>query len=325
MLVTTSGTWTGGISGGCLEGDALKRAQKAIMRNEVSSVVYDTSRDDEYQIGVGLGCNGLIETMFLPVDAQDPGNPVEKLRKISGARSSTVLLTCIGTEGDLVKAGQSVFLSGSAPWSSIIPSLQEVIEPLLEKNRTGVVETRDTAGKKVRILVEIILPRIRLIVIGENYDIYPMIQLGVHLDWEVHLVAKHRKLRSQPVLKSVNLHEKSNPENIPSDAFTAVVIMNHDYSEDKMFIRMYWKEDLAYLALLGPRVRMEKMMDELAHEEPGFSYTENQRFFSPAGLDLGSEGPEEIALSIVAEIVAHLKGRTGGFLRKRTGTIHERI
>jgi len=61
MLVSSSGQWIGGISGGCLEGDALRRSQTAIYNDQPSSVVYDTMEDDANQIGVGLGCNGRIE------------------------------------------------------------------------------------------------------------------------------------------------------------------------------------------------------------------------------------------------------------------------
>src|ERR1700739_88076 len=77
MLVTDDGVWVGGISGGCLEGDALKRARLAIAKSQSSLVTYDTTQDDAYQIGVGLGCNGVIDVLFTPLDFADKNNPVE--------------------------------------------------------------------------------------------------------------------------------------------------------------------------------------------------------------------------------------------------------
>src|ERR1700744_6401561 len=80
MLVTDDGVWVGGISGGCLEGDALKRARIAIVRAEPSLITYDTTDDDAYQIGVGLGCNGIIDVLFTPLHFGDNNNPVEVLK-----------------------------------------------------------------------------------------------------------------------------------------------------------------------------------------------------------------------------------------------------
>src|SRR4029078_10413949 len=71
MLVLDNGTYLGGISGGCLEGDALRRAQKSIASNKTSVVTYDTTKDDDHQIGVGLGCNGIIDVMFTPLKVND--------------------------------------------------------------------------------------------------------------------------------------------------------------------------------------------------------------------------------------------------------------
>jgi len=88
MLVGSSGVWTGGISGGCLEGDALRRSQQAIFRGEPSKVVYDTMEDDENQIGVGLGCNGRVEVLFTPIDPGDPANEIEQLKTITTAECS---------------------------------------------------------------------------------------------------------------------------------------------------------------------------------------------------------------------------------------------
>src|SRR5271165_716357 len=80
MLVTDDGIWVGGISGGCLEGDALKRARLAITKSEPSLITYDTTEDDAYQIGVGLGCNGIIDVLFTPLQFQNKNNPVEVLK-----------------------------------------------------------------------------------------------------------------------------------------------------------------------------------------------------------------------------------------------------
>src|SRR5215472_3857018 len=79
MLVLDNGTYLGGISGGCLEGDALRRAQKGIALRRPSLITYDTTQDDDYQIGVGLGCQGIIDVLFTPLESDDPGCPMQIL------------------------------------------------------------------------------------------------------------------------------------------------------------------------------------------------------------------------------------------------------
>src|SRR5450755_4067387 len=93
MLVTDDGVWVGGISGGCLEGDALKRARLAIAKSEPSLVTYDTTEDDAYQIGVGLGCNGIIDVLFTPLDNRDEQNPVRLLSGLMDKRQPSIVIT----------------------------------------------------------------------------------------------------------------------------------------------------------------------------------------------------------------------------------------
>ena len=98
MLVRSNGIWTGGISGGCLEGDALKQSLNAIYWNKSSIVVYDTMNDDQNQIGIGLGCNGRIEVLFTPIDPTDPNNEIELLRSILNAEDPTIIAKVIAED-----------------------------------------------------------------------------------------------------------------------------------------------------------------------------------------------------------------------------------
>ena len=97
MLVLDNGTYLGGISGGCLEGDALRRAQKAIATDQPSVVTYDTTRDDHNQIGVGLGCNGIIDVLFTPLDPTDQTNIIGLLRDRAHSRQPRLLATVTGS------------------------------------------------------------------------------------------------------------------------------------------------------------------------------------------------------------------------------------
>ncbi|MFA5057494.1 MAG: XdhC family protein, partial [Opitutaceae bacterium] len=118
----------------------------------------------------------------------------------------------------------------------------------------------------------------------------------------------------------------SRPEEIPARLFldrgTLAVIMTHHYRHDLPLLRQLLPRPLAYLGLLGPKQRAEKILATLATE--GFAITPGMRsrLHAPVGLDLGAESPAEIALSILAEMQAVLAGREGRPLRERTDPIH---
>jgi len=163
MLVAGDGIWVGGISGGCLEGDALKRARLAIAKSESTLITYDTTEDDAYQIGVGLGCNGIIDVLFTPLDFQNKNNPVEVLKScVAANRQTHILLTVTGVEGYRtgIKAGdviqynepESLRVFGDRELET---QLQEQITRQIKDNRSGPCQVEATEGQKLSAFIEI--------------------------------------------------------------------------------------------------------------------------------------------------------------------------
>lgn len=93
MLITETGELTGAISGGCLEGDALRKAQTVIFQQESMLVTYDTTDEDDQKFGIGLGCNGIIHVLIEPVDFQDELNPIALLEQAVSDREPGMLAT----------------------------------------------------------------------------------------------------------------------------------------------------------------------------------------------------------------------------------------
>jgi xanthine dehydrogenase accessory factor len=110
----------------------------------------------------------------------------------------------------------------------------------------------------------------------------------------------------------------------PLDARTFAVVMTHNYLRDRDYLRGLLASDVGYIATLGPAARTYRLLSELSEEGVQISDADRGRIHGPAGLDLGAEGPDEIAQAIVAEIVAVRHGRAGGFLKERPGPIHDR-
>jgi xanthine dehydrogenase accessory factor len=333
MLVLSDGVWIGGISGGCLEGDALKRARLAIAKASASKITYDTTTDDEHQIGVGLGCNGIIDVLFTPLDFTDPNNPVDVLKRCMNKRRQThVLLTITGLrgqwaaavkEGDVIRYTDADSLTGlNNP--GLQAQLDEKIQARLHKGVSAPFRFEEPDGQALEVFVEILSPEIHLVLWGHQYDVYPLTRLVKELGWRVTIVANPLKVNRKIAALADTIVEPEHVATIPFDANTAVVLMSHDYKTDKHNLPIVLATGVPYIGMLGPRVRSERIWSELADEGHALADEDFLRIHAPVGLDIGAVSPEEIALSLAAEIRASFSGRDGSYLRLRQSTIHVR-
>jgi xanthine/CO dehydrogenase XdhC/CoxF family maturation factor len=156
------------------------------------------------------------------------------------------------------------------------------------------------------IFIDTLPPPIRLLLFGAGPEIEPLTQLAGNLGWEVEHFGHPSKLG----------------EDFRPDAQTAALIMNHNFGRDLLAIDRLLSFRLRYVGLLGPRKRHAELLARLSEYRPLDFDAGVRNLFAPAGLDIGSEAPEEIALSITSEIAAVLSDRRGGFLRERKSDIH---
>lgn len=329
MLVLDNGIYLGGISGGCLEGDALRRAQKAIASNQASVVTYDTTRDDHNQIGVGLGCNGIIDVLFTPIDPSDAGNTIALLRERAYSRQPRLLATITGCETSPDALGKTIPFENPDQWSRDFPfpELAGMVladaRNALENGESQTLFYSTGAGAELRICLEVLMPARHLVLYGSNRDIYPMARIGNELGWDLTVMTNPLKAeKSLFNLGAKVLHPKGE-EQPEIDRYTAIVLMAHDYKTDLKNLQNLLITEAPYIGMLGPRKRAQKMFDELETEGSPVSDPDRERIYAPAGLDIGALSPEEIALSIAAEIQAVFAGRPGVSLRRRKGAIHE--
>jgi len=327
MLVLDNGSYTGGISGGCLEGDALRRAQKAILQNQSSLVTYDTTQDDAHQVGVGLGCNGIIDVLFTPLHPQDPHNPVNLLSKITRTRIPRVVVTITECPEQPLALGRTIVYEDELQFIQLFP-IRELADPILPeiKNclRTRASETIsfNIGHQKIKIFIEVILPVTQLVLYGGGHDIYPLIRMAGELGWDVSVVTNIQKVTKHLYAETTRIFDSKNEEQPVIDDFTALVLMTHDYRKDLYNLKRSLSTEAKYIGLLGSRKRGEQMFDDLLKEGFPLSDSDLNRLFTPSGLDIGAGTPEEIALSILAEIKSDFAGRTGMSLRFRNGSIY---
>ncbi|MGI9531390.1 XdhC family protein [Lutimonas sp.] len=329
MIVFESGIFEGGISGGCLEGDTLKRSQLAILKQEPSLVTYDTSKENE--IGIGLGCNGVIDVLMTPLN--DNSNTLDILNKCLSDRKSHVVVTVtsVNAENDLLKLGKNFYYNTDkdeledVPGSEFKNFLIDRIQEVLVNNKSNKYLFRATESDlEVGMFVEIIPAQFHLAIFGDNYDVYPMIELARVLDWEISLVGNMQKLKKEKIQAVTNIYHKDFSERPKLDNRTAVILMAHDFKSDKSNLTSALNSEAPYIASLGPKKRFVKMLGKFEEDGKALSENDLDRIFAPSGLEIGANTPEEIALSIFSEILGVFSGKTGGSLKDKDGPIHDR-
>ncbi len=329
MLIRDDGRWIGSISGGCLEGDALRKARKVMREGKPHLEVYDTMDDENNSLGVGLGCNGIIDVLIEPIDPSDQQNPVNWLRPVSRIENKAAMATVFRSDNPDIPVGSKAWItpegnliSGSEPLSiRVSGDLRE----LLEKNKAAV---KTYEQDSVEVFIEILEPSINLVIFGGGFDAKPVTSIARTLGWNVtvtdecvaHVVPANFPDADQLVFckrDEIEIDMKFRP-------YTATILMSHSYDYDFSVLRQLLKTRVEYIGILGPKKRSDKMFDALRKEGIEVSKEDRQRIHSPVGLDIGAETPEEIALSIITEIQAKFTNRSGGFLKYREAPIHHR-
>lgn len=333
MLVTDEGEMTGAISGGCLEGDALRKALLVINQQQSRLVTYDTSDEDDVTIGVQLGCAGIIHVLMEPLDFNRP-NPMQLLEKIAAKRQKAVLVTLFNAgdkkgsqPGTCLLLEEDGSLSGDLADEALKKILQEDAKSAMRNGRSLSMKYETAAGS-ISAFLEVVIPAVSLVIIGAGNDAMPLVEMADTLGWEATVVdgrPSHAKAERFTAACQVLVSKPEKVlEQIPIDEQTVFVLMTHNYNYDLAMLRALLQTKARYIGALGPRKKLDRMLREI--QEGGVKLTEEQlgRVFGPVGLEIGAETAEEIALSVLAEIKAVLAGKTGQSLREKQDEIHPR-
>ncbi len=332
MLVTEDGQLTGAISGGCLEGDALKKAQEVMSEQKSRLITYDT-RGTNSELGIGLGCNGIIHILIEPVDPKNPDNPIKLFEKYFSKRQSAVLVTLFSMKNNMMdQPGTCLFLNDEGNIKSTLDDKNlrnELIADAKEvrKNRTSMTKVYRNEDELTGF-VELLEPSISLIVTGAGNDTIPLMNMSDILGWDMTIIDCRAHYLTEERFPGVQKIIADSPEEVMSqmnpDHRTAAVLMTHNYKYDLGMLRELLPLELPFIGLLGPKKRTDQMLAEL-RETGLFAVDEHSHnVFGPVGLDIGAETPEEIALSVVAEIKAVFSDKTGAHLREKQEPIHSR-
>lgn len=303
MCIPPEGAAVGAVSGGCLEDDLIRQGRAVLDAGAARIVTYDSTRDDDILWGFGLGCKGVISVLLEPWPFRDLPALPDILRAVLHGEAAGVL----ETTWDGPDSGP---LQVEHRWSARAPS-----EQLNEDGDAG------HARPIPHGLREPWLPPPALHLFGAGYDARPLAAGAEALGWRV-FVYDHRRDYADPARFSPHCRVRLLPESelttLALGPRDAAVIMSHHFQRDAAVLRALLRGRTGYLGCLGPRQRTRDLVDALeAPEALG-------RLHGPAGLDLGADSPESIALAILAEVQAVLSGRPATPLKERAGPIHAR-
>ena len=319
MLVCGDGSVVRGLSGGCPEADIIARAHEVISAGTARIVRYD--RENGLDALIELGCGGELEVLIEPVAGAADLGFVGAVERCIGTRAPGFLATAYARDGvvlgprprRLVWSGRTLHdeFDDAALSEALIARAGAV-------NGRPQVQGFDTAQGSMDVLIETLLPPYAIVLIGVNAASLALARIGRGLGWDVSLV-DHREGAEAPKglapgARLVQAQAGNLASRVSLDARSFAVVMTHNLERDIEYLRALLPAPLAYLGAIGSRQRAQKLLKGCEASAP--------RVRAPAGLDLGSETPEEIALAIAAEILAVTTGRAGTPLSASTGPIH---
>jgi xanthine dehydrogenase accessory factor len=321
LLLTADGGRTGSISGGCLEDDVILRAQEAARTGAAQAVTYDTTAENDLVWGVGLGCHGVADVVVEKISGGDSGWADVVHEAWASPRDAAV---AVAFQGGAAALGTRAALSVSTAGEQFLgdEKLRGGLREALARRSSHWAETDG-----VLVFYEYLPLPTPLLIFGAGDDAQPLCQMAAALGFAVKVVdprpayATKERFPAAETVFVAKTEELARHMAVPTR--TAAVVMTHHYLHDVPYLRWLLPQPLAYLGLLGPRQRAEKIFADLAAE--GLAVTEEMRarLRAPVGLDLGAETPEAVALAVLAEVQATLAGRDGRPLRERRGAIHE--
>lgn len=295
MLCLPDGTAVGAVSGGCVERDITGQAQEVMRTGKARIMTYD----GRYR----LGCEGMLYILLEPFD---PSNEA-----LAYFKAQTSNRTSISLESDYQ------IPEGEAP---------ELGSYFIQNGKR--LPLGPAKKQQAKLCFEQTLqPTYRLLIFGGEHDSVKLTSMAAALGWEVHIVVAADEAKRKDDFPGASDFSSVIPEQIGDigiDSQTAVLLMTHSFSKDLKYLLQLTANAPAYLGILGPAHRRERILSELIERQPDVDDSFLDRIHGPAGLDLGAETPQEIALAILSEILKEFRQASAQPLNLKDSRIHSR-
>ncbi|KGJ97380.1 XdhC family protein [Colwellia psychrerythraea] len=299
MLINSQGKSYGLLSGGCLEADLKRQAQKCWYNNTDITICYDMQDDNDIAWQLGIGCGGLVKVLLQPINSENDYLDLLTLKSQLDNRNACFYHI------DTVNAR-------STPQSPV-----QIKNQVLSKPNNSLD------------LVIAIKPAPALVIFGGGLDAQPLVKIANTLGWYICLVDSRTAYARAAYFKEadtvINEGYASLEQNLLLPKADAIVVMHHNVSLDAHALKLVKSQaNLAcasYLGLLGPQHRTELVLDKAQLSSTDFPNKLSNKLANPIGLDLGGDLPESIALAILSQAHAAIEQASG----KSLGFFHSEL
>ena len=317
MFVRRNGTYECALSGGCLEPTVAEAAARVIATGDPVIVSYDLAEDSVW--GLGIGCSGAVDIRIERIG--DDAITNDWLTILERGEAAVLVTPLSGVSGRMIVRGTGDVVGG-------------LTDPIVEQRAIASARARlgapyPASGPErlgsADLFYEITNPPPDLVIFGAGHDAAPVAQLAWTLGFAVTVVDVRETFLTKERFGGatrVCAHFSQFAERVALRPGSFSLIMNHHVERDQESLRFSLESDAAYIGVLGPRSRYDKLLAGLAEQGYVPDPTRAARVRSPVGLSLGAETPEEVATSILGELLAIRRGFDGGFLSGSVGSLH---
>ncbi len=295
MLLLDNGKMVGAVSGGCVEKEIQRQADSVFSSGIPKMMTYD----GRYR----LGCEGILYILL------EPFMPDK---------------TSVSTFWQNIKDRKSFNLVSHY---TLQESSTEGLGTLFEADKSELLLRPNYETKKgAEVFQQKLTPCFKLVIIGSEHDAVQLCSYASMTGWEVTVItspSEEKGINDFPGVKEfLSLSPEEFQPQMVIDNQTGVVLMTHSYVKDLKFLVSLMNVTPTYLGLLGPSSRRERLLNELVEYNLEISDDFFESIYGPAGINIGAETPQEISISIIAEILAVIRKKDPMFLRNKLGTIH---
>jgi xanthine dehydrogenase accessory factor len=321
MLIRPDGTYECALSGGCLEPSVADAAVRVIETGSPVVVNYDLADDSLW--GLGMGCSGAIDVQIERLDDLERDEAMREWLTILEHGDRASLVTPLsGASGRLI-----IRPNGEYTGRLSDPSIEEeAVTRAIARLRALMPHSGPERVGNSELFFEMSVPAQELVVFGAGPDAAPLAQHAWALGFSVTMVDIRTAYLTKerfPTATLVVAHFGQFATAVPLAPGSFVIVMNHHLERDEESLRYALDSDaVVYIGVLGPRARYEKLLTGLADRGYTPSASSLARVHSPVGLSIGAETPEEVAVSVLAELVAVGRGFEGGFLSGSSRSLH---
>jgi len=317
MFVRRNGTYECSLSGGCLEPTVADAAARVIATGEPVIVSYDLAEDSIW--GLGIGCSGAVDIRIERLE--DEAIVREWLTVLERGDAAVLVTPLAGVSGRMIVGAAGVIAGGLS--DGIVE--REAIARAHDRLRSRYPASGAEPIGQAEVFYEITMPPPELVIFGAGHDAAPIARMAWMLGFALTVVDVREAFLAPDRFPRATLtcaHFSQFADRVKPRAGAFMLVMNHHVERDHESLRFSLESDAAYIGVLGPRSRYEKLLAGLAAQGYTPRPSTLSRVRSPVGLTLGAETPEEVAMSILGEILAIRRGFEGGFLSGSVRSLH---